>query len=487
MNGELQVFSKTRGAKGHGRACIVGVRKGSSEAMALEAWLAERIDVLRFEQHIGTGAFYVDYDDGTALPGRFIRSLRDKIHTLNRPTPEPFDVIPVHRMKGRVRLRVTGIGEQELATLTMLASGLPGVQSTKHIRGGRTMLVNYNAEKVSVRFIVAGLLKSDPSEWAREWHEPTPTRWLAALSGTSTLIACLGGVAPFPWLAVAVMLNTVRPLGRSIAALREGEISIDLLDVAATLAALATGRSITAAFVIWMVGIGDLLLDISANNARSALSMLMRRKEPEALRVLAGWPHRNGAGRRSPGRGSFRRPHRAQHRSPTALSFRAWRRWTRRLSPASRACSRRRRAIRCSLPRSWSRANWSSRWIVPARIPRPRRSRNSEHGRIETAHVAARRARHCEQAGSSDVRGRRARCRSVRRRDPRRVRAHHRLRNRLSHRGADDRADRDDAGGARRSAGQRRSVPRATRRRPTSSFSTRPVRSPAACRKWSRW
>ncbi len=287
MNGELQVFSKTRGAKGHGRACIVGVRKGSSEAMALEAWLAERIDVLRFEQHIGTGAFYVDYDDGTALPGRFIRSLRDKIHTLNRPTPEPFDVIPVHRMKGRVRLRVTGIGEQELATLTMLASGLPGVQSTKHIPGGRTMLVNYNAEKVTVRFIVAGLLKSDPSEWAREWHEPTPTRWLAALSGTSTLIACLGGVAPFPWLAVAVMLNTVRPLGRSIAALREGEISIDLLDVAATLAALATRRSITAAFVIWMVGIGDYLLDISANNARSALSMLMRRKEPEALRVLA--------------------------------------------------------------------------------------------------------------------------------------------------------------------------------------------------------
>jgi Cu2+-exporting ATPase len=34
-----------------------------------------------------------------------------------------------------------------------------------------------------------------------------------------------------------------------------------------------------------MVGVGDLLLDISANNARSALSMLMQRRDQEALRV----------------------------------------------------------------------------------------------------------------------------------------------------------------------------------------------------------
>jgi len=286
MKGRLQVLYKARGKKGRGSACIVGVQKGSAQSSALEAWLAERIDVVHFEHRAATGAFYVDYDDGAALPGRFIRSLRDRIHMLNLPSPEPFDVQPVHRLKGRVRLCVTGIGERDLATLTMLASGLPGVKSTKHIRGGHTMLVVYDPEKVSERFIVAGLLKSDPAEWAREWHEPTPTRWLAALSGTSTLLACLAHVAPFPYLAVAVILNTIRPLGRSITALRQGQISIDLLDVAATLAALATGREITAAFVIWMVGVGDYLLDVSASNARSALSMLMRRKEPEAHLVL---------------------------------------------------------------------------------------------------------------------------------------------------------------------------------------------------------
>ncbi len=282
MNEGLQAFER-----GRGRACITGVRKDSAEATALGVWLAERIDVVGFEQRAGTGTFYVKYDDGAALSGQFIRSLRDKIHTLNRAKREPFNVKPVHSLRGRVRLEVTGISERQLATLTMLTTGLSGVKRTKHLPGSRTTLVDYDPEKASEGFIIRKLLKSNPDEWTRDWHKPTPIRWGGALAGTSTLVACLIGAAPFWWpLAAAITLNTARPLGRSIAALHKGEISIDLLDVAATFAALATGRNITAAFVIWMVGIGDMLLDISANQARSALSMLMRRKEQEALRVL---------------------------------------------------------------------------------------------------------------------------------------------------------------------------------------------------------
>ena len=281
MNAGLQVFDK-----GCGRACVIGARRDSAEASALAAWLAERIDVVRFEQRIGIGAFYVDYDDGAALPGRFVRSLREKIHTLNRANPEPFDITPVHSIKGRVRLLVTGIKERDLATLTMLAGGLPGVKRTKHVPGGRTMLVVYDPQKITEGLIVALLLKSDPAEWARDWHEPTPIRWGGALASTGVLLTCLTGAVSFPWLALGVVENSLRPLGRSIAALRKGQVSIDLLDVAATFAALATRRPITASFVIWMVGVGDLLLDISANNARSALSMLMRRKDQDALRVL---------------------------------------------------------------------------------------------------------------------------------------------------------------------------------------------------------
>ena len=164
MTAELSVFQR-----GRGRASVVGVRKGSAEASALEAWLADRIDVTGYEQRIGTGAFHVAYDDGTALPGRFVRSLRDTVHTLNRSrAAEPFDLQPVHSLKGRVRLRVTGINERQLATLTMLTAGLPGVKHTKHLPGGRTTLVVYDPEKVTEGLILEALLKSEPAEWARE-------------------------------------------------------------------------------------------------------------------------------------------------------------------------------------------------------------------------------------------------------------------------------------------------------------------------------
>jgi Cu2+-exporting ATPase len=88
-------------------------------------------------------------------------------------------------------------------------------------------------------------------------------------------------------MACWIAWNGMRPLRRSLQSLSEGKISIDLLDVAATCAALATGRPITATFVLWMVGIGDLLLDISANIARGAMAPLVKQAEQEALRVFA--------------------------------------------------------------------------------------------------------------------------------------------------------------------------------------------------------
>ena len=284
MNADLQVYQK-----GPGRACVVGALKDSAEASTLSAWLAERIDVTRFEQRIGTGVFYIDYNDGAALTGRFIRSVRDKIHSINcsRIKPEPFNIEPVHSLKGRIRYRATGMSERQLGTLTMLTAGLPGVKRTQHLPGSRTALVVYDTEKVTEKDILEALRKTDRAEWEREWHRPAPIRWGGALAGTSVLLMCLTRAAPFPWLALGVTLNTLRPLGRSITALREGKISIDTLDVAATYAALATGRPITAAFVIWMVGVGDLLLDVSANQARSALSMVMQRREREVCRVLS--------------------------------------------------------------------------------------------------------------------------------------------------------------------------------------------------------
>jgi len=268
------------------RVVVVGAGEGSAEAAALAAWLADRIDVTGFEQRSGTGTIHVDYDDGAALPGRFVRSLIDRIYTIESAAPRPdFGVAATHSLPGRVRVHVTGARDREVGTLAMLAAGMPGVQRTSHFAGSCTMLVCYDGSKLQEANVLDALRRTERSEWAREWHRPGRIRWGAALGGTWTLLLCIARVWPTPVLALGVALNTIRPLHRSMAALREGKISIDLLDVAATFAALATGRPTTAAFVIWMVGVGDLLLDVSANNARSALSMLMRRGDQVASRV----------------------------------------------------------------------------------------------------------------------------------------------------------------------------------------------------------
>lgn len=284
MTARLQVY---RSRPNH--AIVVGASEGSAEARQLAAWLSERLEVIRFEQRAATGTIHIEYDDGAALAGRFIRSLRDKVSAIERARrpPEPFQVTPVHSLCGRVRVRTAGITDRDLTTLAMVSAGLPGVQRTRHFPGSRTMLVEYDAAKLDQATVLAMLRQTDRWEWSRDWHHPGELRWGGALLGTWTLLLCITRAWPVPLLALSVALNTVRPVRRSITALRDGTISIDLLDVAATFAALATGRPTTAAFVIWMVGIGDLLLDISANNARSALSMLMRRGDQVACRVGA--------------------------------------------------------------------------------------------------------------------------------------------------------------------------------------------------------
>jgi heavy metal translocating P-type ATPase len=272
--------------RGESRARIVtGSGRDSPEARAIEKWLTGRSDVVRFERQMSTGEFDIDYDDGSDLRGHFLRALRDKLHTLKRR--EPFDVQPVHSLPGRVRVRVTGIHIQQLAALTVLVEGLPGVKHSKHWPGSDSTLIFYDENRVSEERILDFLRKREPADLSGKGQRETQLRWLGAVSDTSALILCLSGLAPFPVMACWITLNALRPLRRSLEALGEGKISIDLLDVAATCAALATGRPITAAFVLWMVGVGDLLLDISANIARSAMAPLVRLTEQEAFRVLA--------------------------------------------------------------------------------------------------------------------------------------------------------------------------------------------------------
>jgi Cu2+-exporting ATPase len=77
---------------------------------------------------------------------------------------------------------------------------------------------------------------------------------------------------------------------------------VDVLDVAAVGLSLATNRTATAAFVTWLLGLGDLVLERTSDRARDALSGAMSLDVPEASRLASdGGLERVPAASLSPG------------------------------------------------------------------------------------------------------------------------------------------------------------------------------------------
>jgi heavy metal translocating P-type ATPase len=272
---------------GKSRARIVGVGRNSREARKLTQWLDSRSDVLHFEQRKSTGVFQVHFDDGGDIPGRFIRSLKDKLSKFLHRRNEPMTLKPVHSLGGRVRIEIGGMDNQHFESLTAFADSIPKVTRTKYLPSSKTVLIEYDSSGTTEASILKSLCEKNPADWPQtDWAKPIPLRWGGAVSCTVVLAMCLTRAFPFHVMAIGISLNTIRPLRRSLDAFLEGKVSIDLLDVAATFAALLTGRPATAAFVIWTVGVGDLLLDVSASSTRDILSKLLLYTSKKVDRLL---------------------------------------------------------------------------------------------------------------------------------------------------------------------------------------------------------
>ena len=264
---------------------ILYVPRGSLNRRLLDAWLSDRSEVIQVEEREETGSLLVRYRTPS---GRFIRALQDKLHTMTpSESVEPFDVKAVHSLRGRVRIRIYGADNRQIAALAKLLMKRTAVTSAIHLLGSDTVLINYDPLALSEEHLLAVLIKDGLPQSFGEEEMPTEIRWDGAVAGTTVLLMCLSRAFPMPVMVVGITLVSLRPMRRSAKALiRDGKLSIDSLDVAATFAALATGRPATAAFVIWMVGIGDLLLDLSANSARNALSKLIGHQGHEACILM---------------------------------------------------------------------------------------------------------------------------------------------------------------------------------------------------------
>ena len=76
--------------------------------------------------------------------------------------------------------------------------------------------------------------------------------------------------------AAAVALTALPSARRAYRALTERRASVDLLDLAAIGISLGTGQPLTAAFITWLLGVGDIILAQTTDRARAAISKLMQ-------------------------------------------------------------------------------------------------------------------------------------------------------------------------------------------------------------------
>jgi heavy metal translocating P-type ATPase len=267
----------------------VRIKGGPPDAPAvreLMTWLAARHEVLDVSYRASTGAIDVRYRDRDGTSGAFVRSLRDRVFTLNRPTSEPgFRVELAHSLDGRARLRLVGASDDEAVRLSAWLGGQPGVLRSNASPASHSVLVFFDPETTTAQALLDAIAASDPSLWPAAPPAPARRGWTLAAVNTAVLATSVTGLIPLPAMGAAVALTAMPSARRAWKAARERRLSVDVLDLAAVGISIGTGQPATAAFITWLLGVGDLVLERTADRARHAISKLMKLDATDAWRI----------------------------------------------------------------------------------------------------------------------------------------------------------------------------------------------------------
>ncbi|ABF92362.1 cation-transporting ATPase, E1-E2 family [Myxococcus xanthus DK 1622] len=265
-----------------GRLLIRGAAEDSKTLRQLLGWLESRPEVQVATCQRSTGLVKVHYQEASRFPGAFALRVRDFAFTLHQLPPKPFQVEVLHALPGRVRLHVRGLEDDDILKLAAWAATLAGVHKASASPAIHSLVVSFDPEMLNASQLMAALRTSDPSTWPAA-PEPPRREWAATVFNSAVLAACVVNAAPMPVLAAGVALTSLPLAQRAFQSVAERRITVDLLDLVAVGVSLATGQVRTAALITSLLGIGDLLIERSADRARSAISRLMR------LEVLYAW------------------------------------------------------------------------------------------------------------------------------------------------------------------------------------------------------
>jgi heavy metal translocating P-type ATPase len=267
------------------RVRIFGCARDGPATSSLIAWLAERAEVVEHVHREDLSFVDVRYRDAPGKSGAFLRALRDRAFTLSHPGAVGHAVEIAHAIEGRVRLRLEGLDDDDLVRLAAFIEARSGVTRASASPASRAILVLYEPLETSAAAIVDAARASAPVEWPEPAAPPARPEWRAMAFNTAVLAATVSGAVPPPALAAAIALTAVPSARRAYAALSERRASVDLLDMGAIGISLATGQPLTASFITWLLGVGDIILAQTTDRARAAISKLMKLDAGDAWRI----------------------------------------------------------------------------------------------------------------------------------------------------------------------------------------------------------
>jgi P-type Cu2+ transporter len=268
-----------------GRLRITAGPGCEAEVGQLLLWLSARNEVHRVAHRPSLGTIDISCREGERERGAFARALADYLFVLNQPPPEAMRIDLVHVLDGRARLRVSNADGDAPVRLASWLETQPGVLRVSASPASRSVLVAFDPQLLTPEALLGAARSSEEDSWPAPPPMPRRAEWKLTLANTAVLGATLSGLLPLPAAGAAVALTAIPSVKRAARALRDKRVSVDLLDVAAIGISIGTGQPVTAAFITWLLGLGDLILERTGDRARTAISKLMKLDADSAWRL----------------------------------------------------------------------------------------------------------------------------------------------------------------------------------------------------------
>lgn len=189
----------------------------------------------------------------------------------------------VHSIRGRLRIHVDlpQVFDGLSGACEAFLRDQPGIQEVRLNPGCRSVVLNYNPDVLREDDLVSlverlpldQLNTYQPRNPPRHAEDSASTAWLPlALSSAAMALGALTEATIAPWLVAGVAVPIFTRAFESI--MQRGKLNVDVLDAAATTVLAVQGQIQTAAVMVWLVSLGDVIRDITRQSSRRAIAEL---------------------------------------------------------------------------------------------------------------------------------------------------------------------------------------------------------------------